>query len=73
MAKQYVVTEEEFMSLIESLELRKLRDNNICEPGKELSPEDREKLKWAIDSLHRGFHYVAVRWVQEMGFSGIRR
>ncbi len=73
MAKQYVVTEEEFMSLIEQLELQKLRDRNICDPGREWPPEDKRRLEPAIDSMHRGFHMVAVRWVQSMGFSGIRR
>lgn len=73
MAKQYVVTEEEFLSLIESLELHKLRNGNICDPGRELLPDDRKRLEPAIDSLHRGFHMVAVRWVQDMGFRGYRR
>jgi hypothetical protein len=72
MAKQYVVTEEEFMSLIEQLELHKLRSNNVCDPTRDLTPQEREKLKYVTDSLHRGFHFVAVQWVQQMGFRGIR-
>lgn len=73
MARQYVVTEEEMLSLIESMELQKLRDANICDPLiRELSAEDYRKLLPAIESLHRGFHMVAVRWVQSVGFSGLR-
>lgn len=64
MAKQYVVTEEEFMSLIESLELEALRKHNIVRADPSTPPS------W--DELHRAFHFVAVRWVQKMGFGGHR-
>ena len=62
MAKQYVITEEEFLSLLESLELHKLRRNNVCETE---TP--------TADDLHRGFHYVTVNWIQQMGFTSCRR
>lgn len=62
--KQYVVTEEEFMSLIESLELEALRKHNIMR-------EDYSKPP-THDDFHRAFHYVVVRWVQNMGFKGHR-
>jgi hypothetical protein len=62
--KQYVVTEEEFMSLIESLELVALRKHNMIRDDMSKPPS------W--DDLHRSFHYVVVRWVQKMGFGGHR-
>lgn len=62
--KQYVVTEEEFMSLIESLELVALRKNNMMR-------EDLTKPP-TFEDIHRSFHYVVVRWVQKMGFGGHR-
>lgn len=65
MAKQYVITEEEFMSLIESLELVKLRKANVIRDNM------KEPPSW--EDIHRSFHYVVVRWIQEMGFGGIRR
>lgn len=64
MAKQYIVTEEEFLSLIESLELVKLRDNNIMRADFDKPPSKGD--------MHRAFHYVVVRWVQEMGFKAHR-
>ena len=80
MARQYVITEEEMMSLIESLELRKLREENICDPSRHFGDEwraltDKEKknMEPCVDSLHRGFHYVVVRWAQQMGFNGYRK
>lgn len=65
MAVQYVVTEEELMSLIESLELSKLRQMNDHAPNSTIHKQD-------IDDTHRAFHYVAVRWVQSIGFKGFR-
>lgn len=62
--KQYVVTEEEFMSLIESLELVALRKANMMRDDPTKPPS------W--DDLHSAFHYVVVRWTQKMGFGGHR-
>lgn len=64
MSKVYVVTEEEFMSLIESLELIRLRENNVLSKNPDEVPTKEE--------MHRAFHYVVVRWVQAMGFQGFR-
>lgn len=60
MARQYVVTEEEFMSLIESLKLEKME--KYYENG----------FSQEIQDMHRSFHYHVVRWVQDMGFKGHR-
>lgn len=75
MARQYVITEEEMKGLLDSLELHKLREDNICHPGKfleeenrYLTQEERNTLKPAVDSLHRGFHLVVCRWADAMGF-----
>lgn len=66
MAKQYVITEEEMLSLIESLELAKLREMDAHAPNSIIHKPD-------VDSLHRKFHYVAVRWAQSVGFDGYRK
>lgn len=52
------------MSLIESLKLHALEKNNIMR-------DDLSKPATHAD-IHRGFHYVVVRWVQAMGFGGVR-
>lgn len=62
MARQYVVTEEELLSLIESLELNKLR--KTVEQGK---THDQ-----VTSDMHRSFHFVVTRWVQSIGFKGYR-
>lgn len=64
MARQYVVTEEEMRSLLNSLELRSMQDNNMLR-------EDADKPP-TMAGVHRAFHYVAVRWMQSVGFSGLR-
>lgn len=68
MARQYVITEEEMMSLIDSLETVKLREAGHF---RGTSQEDWDKFK--LDDMHRTFHMVAVRWAQAMGFDGRRR
>ena len=65
MARQYVITEEEMQGFIESLELIKLREMDSNTPRSVIHKED-------IDSLHRKFHLLAVRWAQSVGFSGYR-
>lgn len=64
MAIQYVITEEEMQSLIDHLELSKMRDQNIwrSDPSKPATADD----------MHRAFHFVVVRWAQAVGFKGHR-
>lgn len=66
MARQYVVTEEEMLSLIESLELNKLRARDAHAPHAAIHKQD-------IDHIHRTFHGVTVRWAQSIGFDGYRK
>lgn len=80
MARQYVITEQEMLSLLDRLELRRLKEENVCDPTRHfddawraLSEKEKENMKPAVDSLHRGFHFIVTRWAQEMGFDGRRR
>lgn len=80
MAKQYVVTEEELLSLIESMELQKYREENNSYPyrsldneWRQLSQKEKDNMKTAIDETHRRFHMGVVRWVQSIGFNGYRK
>ena len=66
MARQYVVTEEEMLSLIESLELVKLRAAAAHASKSVVHKQD-------IDDLHRVFHFYVVNWAQKMGFDGRRK
>ena len=65
MAVQYVVTAEELQSLIDRLELVKLRKEGHF---RGMSNDEIAKL----DDMHRSFHFEVVRWVQEMGYRGHR-
>lgn len=80
MARQYVITEEEMNALLDSLELHKLRSENVCNPTRHfddawrnLSDKEKKNMEPAVDSLHRGFHFVVTRWAQSVGFDGRRR
>jgi len=66
MARQYVVTEEEMLSLIETLELARLRKFDAHAPSASIHRQD-------IDDMHRSFHFHVVRWAQSMGFDGYRK
>ena len=71
MARVYVITETEIQSLLDQLELKSMSDKNILvhpDQWDKLSPDEHNRL----DSVHRAFHYVCVRWAQEMGFKGYR-
>lgn len=65
MARQYVVTEEEMLSLVEGLELEKMRAEGHF--------RNTDITRQEIQDMHRRFHFVAVRWVQSMGFQGYRK
>lgn len=67
MARQYVVTEEEMLSLIESMELEAMRKAG------HFRGQDDKLTRQEIQDMHRAFHFIAVRWVQSVGFSGIRK
>jgi hypothetical protein len=58
--KVYLVTELELKTLLERLELAKLRQMNFHAPTSTIHKSE-------IDDLHRIFHYVAVQWTQEVG------
>lgn len=63
MAVQYVVTPKEMASLIETLELVKLRKMADHAPNSTIHKQD-------IDDLHRTFHYYVIQWTQAMGHKG---
>lgn len=68
MAKQYVITEEEFHSLIESLKIADYTRPNKNNQAEVLSSNEANRLA----AVHRHFHYHVVRWVQAMGCSAVR-
>lgn len=66
MARIYIVTEEEMLSLIDQLELVNLRKRADHAPASTIH-------KAEIDDVHRTFHHVVVRWAQSVGFDGYRK
>ncbi len=73
MARQYVITEAEMQGLMDQLELKSMVDaNHLIGGGQEryeaLTPDEKNRL----NGVHGAFHYVCVRWAQEMGFKGYR-
>ena len=71
MARVYVITEAEMQGLIDQLRLTDMGDKNVLIGGEQyerLTPEEKNRL----NAVHSAFHYVCVRWAQEMGFKGGR-
>lgn len=71
MARVYMITEPEMQGLMDQLELKQMSDKNVLiHPDKlaTLTPGERNRL----EGVHRAFHFVCVRWAQEMGFKGGR-
>jgi hypothetical protein len=69
----FVVTEEEMAELIDDLTIEKLKANNIADPYRQphLTPTQIDQLRPFVDSIHRGFHMVAYRWAQKVGFEDV--
>lgn len=71
MARVYMITEAEMQGLLDQLELKAMSDKNVLvhpDQWAKLTPDEMNRLS----SVHRAFHYVCVRWAQEMGFKGHR-
>jgi hypothetical protein len=64
--KQYVVTEEEFMSLIEGLKLEQF--HSASDPNRFLDATGKPD----VPRLHKAFHHRVIVWMQSMGFKGYR-
>lgn len=80
MAKLYTVTEEEANSLLDRLTIQRMKDENIADPmrsmddaWRQLSDHEKANIGAAIDSMNRGVHMIVVRWLQDIGFSGLGR
>ena len=60
--KAVILKDEDAVSLLEQLELTNLRK-------KEYAPNESKAV---ADSMHRSFHFVVTRWLQEHGFNTLR-
>lgn len=71
MARIYQITEAEMQGLFDQLELQSMLDkNHMIGPAQyaKLTSDERNRL----EGVHRAFHFVCVRWAQDMGFGGRR-
>lgn len=59
-----IIDDKDARDLIEKLELRRLQADfhNAFDPERKVD----------IDTVHRAFHYVVVRWLQDQGANTIR-
>ena len=62
-----IIQDEDARALLDALELNKLRGV----PGFGLNLDqrysDEELKKWLTEEIHRSFHFVVCRWLQDHG------
>ncbi len=58
--KQYVLTEEQFQSLLKELELEKFHTPSQFA----ITDEQRKAQRDAVNDIHRRFHYLVCRAIQ---------
>lgn len=58
--KAYIITEEQFQSLLKELELEKFKTPDQFA----ITDEQKEAQKRAVECIHRRFHYVVCRAIQ---------
>ncbi len=58
-----IIIDDQARALLEQLELRALRDKNH-------GPREDSEI---VSQVHRAFHYVVTRWLQEMGCDTVRK
>lgn len=63
--KAIVIQDADSKALVDALELEKFKatESDMLGPPN-ATPENRRAI---ADSMHRRFHYVVVRWLQERG------
>ena len=69
--KVYLLSDEDMQGLLDQLQLKTMSDMNVLihpDQWDKLSPEEHNRL----NSVHRAFHFVAVRWLQSHGYKGHR-
>lgn len=73
-----IIQDADAQSLLRDLELQKMRTNNIgsmmlTNPQKPEGWTDEVWRKSVVDDLHRAFHFVVTRWLQDQGCDCVRR
>lgn len=71
MAIQYIVTETEMLALLDQLKLTAMQEVGHFRNWQDIKDLANERPPQLAD-LHRAFHFVVVRWAQEIGFKGHR-
>lgn len=59
-----IIQEKDCKALLDSLELEKHNDFAV-----KRKPDE----PWTAEEMHRRFHFVVVKWLQEQGSDGLQR
>lgn len=57
--KAIIITDMDARALLDKLELESMKNKNLLSRDPERMP--------TLDDVHRAFHYVVCRWLQEQG------
>jgi hypothetical protein len=64
-----IIDDKDARQLLETLQLAKLQARN---DNRLMGPYKAEDVPWAIDEVHRWFHYHVTLWLQDQGCNTIR-
>lgn len=70
-----IIDDKDAQALLRDLELKKMLADNVIGEHQTKPPAWTEDA-WrqsVIDGLHRSFHFVVVRWLQDQGCDCVRR
>lgn len=68
-----IIEDKDSLALLASLKLQRLDADNVFHVKEK--PEGWTEEQWrkdVVDGLHRSFHFVVVRWLQEQGCNVVR-
>ena len=66
-----IIEDKDAMALIDSLKLEKFEDARLM-TGSAFDRLSESSKKSILDSVHRRFHFIVTRWLQEQGARGLR-
>lgn len=70
--KAIIIQESDASNLLDLLKLEKFTDPQMWQCNDQWNALSIDTRTAMLDSLHRKFHYIVCRWLQEQGASCVR-
>jgi len=70
--KAIIIQDSDACNLLDLLKLEKFSDPQMWQHNETWHAIPEQQRKEMLDNLHRKFHYMVCRWLQEQGASCVR-